>query len=94
MKKQFLSVILISVIIAILLSKSLESKVYSITELEQDYQIEHVKGCQDGKDDKNPDPTQYDKVGGFSKHAVDYNTGYVDGYNACSSSQQMDPLID
>ena len=67
--------------------------VYNTTYSKQ-YQTGFTKGCQDGQSGKSPDPTQFDKVGGFSNHTVDYNTGYVDGYNKCSPSQQIEPLID
>jgi len=94
MKNLFISLILISTIVVVFLISPLESKFYSMAKSKQNYQIGHTIGCHDGQSGKSPDLTQYDRVGGFSKHSIEYNNGYVDGYNLCSKSQQIDPTVD
>ncbi len=96
MLRQLISVsYLLTIITIIILSGSIMvDEVHGkITKTSTQNQIGYTKGCQDGQAGKNPDPTQYDRVGGFSKHTIDYNNGYIDGYNACSTSQQIDPLV-
>ncbi len=94
MKRQILFLSHITAIIVIFTNSILVSNITALTKDGQHYQIGYAKGCQDGQDGKNPDLTKYDKVGGFSKHTIDYNTGYVDGYNTCSQSQQIDDFIE
>ncbi|MER5176477.1 MAG: hypothetical protein ABJB76_07890 [Candidatus Nitrosocosmicus sp.] len=95
MTKQILSVSLMAIITAIFISGPIVAgDVYAkTTKPNQHDQIGYAKGCQDGQAGKSPDPTQYDRVGGFSKHTIDYNNGYIDGYNTCSTSQQIDPMV-
>ena len=92
MKIIFTSAIMSSLCILILFSL-FENPIYS-TESNQQYKSGYSNGCHDGQKGNSPDLTQYDRVDGFSKHTIDYNNGYVDGYNKCSNSQQIDPLIE
>lgn len=85
---------LFTIHVILIFGLSLE-KTYSMPNSKNNqYNIGYEKGCNEGRDGKSPDLTQYDRADGFSNHTIDYNTGYVDGYNDCSPSQQIDPFLD
>ncbi|MER5175331.1 MAG: hypothetical protein ABJB73_06075 [Candidatus Nitrosocosmicus sp.] len=89
MRKQYLSISLLVITTAILVSGALESKAFALTPEEERNLIGFALGCKDGLAGKNPDPSQYDKAHGFSTHTADYNLGYINGYNACSTHQKI-----
>jgi hypothetical protein len=89
MKKQFLSISLLVLITSVLVIGALESKAFALTQAEQRSLIGFAIGCKGGLAGKNPDPSQYDKIHGLSNHTSEYNLGYINGYNACSSSQKI-----
>jgi hypothetical protein len=86
MRKQYLSISLLLVTTAILISGIFESKAFALTQDEQRNLIGFAIGCKDGLAGKNPDPTQYDKAHGLSTHSVSYNIGYIEGFNSCSAN--------
>ena len=89
MKKQFLSISLFLLTISILTIGTIESKVFALTQAEQRSLIGFAIGCKSGLAGKNPDPAEYDKIHGLSNHTSDYNLGYINGYNSCSSGQKI-----
>jgi hypothetical protein len=94
MNKIFLSINIISAIIVIILVGAVESNIYALTDQEQRNLIGFAIGCKDELAGKEPDKTQYDKVDGFSTHSIAYNVGYIDGFNSCSKSFQIDDAIE
>ena len=86
MRMQYLSISLLLVTTAILMIGALESKALALTQDEQRNLIGFAIGCKDGLAGKNPNPTQYDKAHGLSTHSVSYNTGYIEGFNSCSTN--------
>jgi hypothetical protein len=86
MRKQHLSISLLLITTAILITGIFESKAYALTQDEQRNLIGFAIGCKDGLAGKNPDPTQFDKVHGLSTHSVSYNAGYIEGFNSCSTN--------
>jgi hypothetical protein len=64
-------------------------KVFALTDKEQRNLVGFAIGCKDGLASKNPDPTQYDKIHGLSNHSIEYNLGYIEGYNSCSTNQKI-----
>jgi hypothetical protein len=80
---------MLSLTMSIFFIGSLEFKVFGLTDNEQRNLIGFAIGCKDGLAGKNPDPTQYDKIHGLSNHSVDYNLGYIEGYNSCSANQKI-----
>lgn len=79
--------------IVVFICGGLFNHIFAITKSEQRYNIGFATGCKDGQAGKDPDPTQYDRVGGFSNHSIQYNNGYIDGYNRCSTGQVIDPFV-
>jgi hypothetical protein len=86
MRKQYLSISLLLVTTAILITGIFGSKAYALTQDEQRNLIGFAIGCKDGLAGKNPDPTNYDKAHGLSTHSVSFNAGYIEGFNSCSSN--------
>ena len=89
MHKRFLMIGITLIMSSIFINTSAENYIFAISKSKQNYQVGYATGCQDGQSGKEPDRTQYDKVGGFSKHSIAYNTGYVDGFNSCSTTFQI-----
>ena len=81
------------IIPSIIISGSLEKSVFALTDQERNL-IGFAIGCKDGLADKAPDRTQYDRAHGFSTHTVSYNLGYIEGFNSCSQSSQIDDAIE
>ncbi len=89
MKKQFLSISLLILSTSILVIGTFEFKAFALTQAEQRSLIGFAIGCKGGLASKNPNPAEYDKIHGLSNHTSEYNLGYIDGYNACSSGQKI-----
>jgi hypothetical protein len=87
--KQYLFIIMSILTISIFFIGSSEYKVFALTDKEQRNLIGFAIGCKDGLAGKNPDPTQYDKIHGLSNHSIEYNLGYIEGYNSCSANQKI-----
>lgn len=66
-----------------------EFKVFALTDKEQRNLIGFAIGCKYGLAGKNPDPTQYDKIYGLSNQSIEYNLGYIEGYNSCPVNQKI-----
>ena len=82
------------IITSIFINVLKQNHIFVITKAQQNYQVGYAKWCQDGQAGKEPHRTQYDKAGGFSKHSIDYDTGYVDGFNSFSTTFQIDDAIE
>jgi hypothetical protein len=93
MNKKFFYVLVISAVL-LTINAFLEKSIYALTIQEQRNLIGFAIGCKDGLADKEPDKTQYDRADGFSNHSVDYNVGYIEGFNSCSKSFQIDDAIE
>ena len=89
MIKQYLSFSILILTISICYVGLSGFKVFALTDKEQRNLIGFAIGCKDGLAGKNPDPTQYDKLHGLSNHTVEYNLGYIEGYNSCSTNQKI-----
>lgn len=89
MKKQCFFIGATILLCSIFVINSLQYKSYALTPQEQRNLIGFAIGCKDALAGKSPDRTQYDKAGGFSTHTVEYNVGYITGYNSCSSNQKI-----
>jgi hypothetical protein len=79
--------------IAIIINGILERSANALTDQERNL-IGFAIGCKDGLAGKEPDKTQYDRTDGFSTHSISYNVGYIEGFNSCSQSFQIDDVIE
>lgn len=89
MKKDFFLISMAALVCSIFIISSLQYKSFALTQQEQRNLIGFAIGCKDALAGKSPDRTQFDKAGGFSTHSVEYNLGYITGYNSCSTNQKI-----
>ncbi|MGN6349713.1 MAG: hypothetical protein ACTHLL_08205 [Candidatus Nitrosocosmicus sp.] len=90
MKNQVILIGFAVIIFSMLLVGAFQHKSFSVlTKSQERNLIGFALGCQDGLAGKSPDKAQYDARDWISNHTADYNIGYFNGYNSCSTNQKI-----